>query len=39
MVPQECEDLDEALGIEYDTPEHHTLENSPLCKQFVKARR
>ncbi|KAF8520815.1 TBPIP-domain-containing protein [Gautieria morchelliformis] len=39
MVPQQCQDLDEDLGIEYDTPEHNTLENSPLCKPLVKARR
>ena len=39
MVPQECQNLDEELGIEYDTLEHETLERGPLCKLAVKARR
>ena len=39
MVPQECQDLEEELGIEYDTPEHDSLESSPLCKLPAKARR
>lgn len=38
MVPQECQDLDEELGIEYDTLEHKTLESGPLCKPAIKAR-
>ncbi|KAF8518241.1 hypothetical protein JB92DRAFT_2903954 [Gautieria morchelliformis] len=28
---------DAMAAIEYDTPEHSTLENSPLCKPLVKA--
>ncbi|KAF8893902.1 TBPIP-domain-containing protein [Infundibulicybe gibba] len=31
LPPQDAEDLAEDLGIEMDTPEHHTLERSPLC--------
>lgn len=29
--PQESQELEEALGIEKDTPEHEALERGPLC--------
>ncbi|THH17913.1 hypothetical protein EW146_g3001 [Bondarzewia mesenterica] len=39
LTPQDAKDLAEDLGIEYDTPEHATLERSPLCSLPLKGRK
>ncbi|KAF8591155.1 TBPIP-domain-containing protein [Ramaria rubella] len=39
MLPQEREDFQNELGIEYDTSEHSTLERSSICKAPTKVRR
>ena len=33
LPPQDANDLAEDLGIEFDTNEHQTVEQGPLCKQ------
>lgn len=38
MLPEERQDLDEMLGIEYDTSEHRALELGFLCTQTANAR-